>query len=155
MSKCSYCNKDSAQNKITLSTWNGTGPGNVTYYFCSEGCKAEIVSLAGLLKKKARMFLFLLLTVVLLFVAFPLLAILVNKKELIYLAFGVPAFLFGLILFKYPFATPETNSKWGLKKSIRFIKSAGLIFMAFGGLLLAFNLIPPIMNFNPKNIIWN
>ena len=140
MSKCSYCNKDFAESKITINAWNGTGYVNVTYFFCSEDCKNEIINSSNKVRNKAVLFLVLLIPVVLTFILFPALAILLKMKGFIYLAFGIPIFLLGFVLFKYPFATPETNDKWGLKKSIRRLKYTGFILMAFGVLIQVINL---------------
>jgi hypothetical protein len=141
MATCSYCTKDKTENKIIVNTWHGTVRKDVTFYYCCEDCKHHIEEYAKALNKQVKQFLYLILTVVMTFILLPAVTALLKDQTLIFIAFGVPAFLLGIVLFKYPFATPESNSKWGIKKSIKVLKSFGITLMFIGILLQFINLV--------------
>lgn len=136
MEKCSYCNKYSAESKMTLNTWKGSGRENVTFYFCSESCRNKIEKFSEHANSSVKKFLIFLLITILTLIICLILTIVLNEKRLISLVFGIPIFFLGIIFYRYPFATPETTDRWGLKKSISVIRNSGKILMAIGFLLL-------------------
>lgn len=93
------------------------------------------------IEKHVKRFLFLILIVILVFIVFPMLAMILNEKRLLCLAFGVPTFLLGMVLFKYPFATPETTHKWGLKRSVTTLKIIGITLIIIGIMFQIVNLL--------------
>lgn len=140
MPKCSYCNKDDAENQMTLRTWVGSRQENALFYYCSESCKNAIEEFSIYVNNNVKRFLYLILIVILAFIIFPLLAFVFKEKQILFLGFSIPIFILGIVIRKYPFATPETSNKWGLKRSITVMKYIGIVLITLGILVIVFNL---------------
>ncbi len=139
-SKCAYCNREMAGSKMVLNTWDGTGRRDCTFYYCSPECKTGIEEFSADLNKHVKHFLFLIILVVIAVILFPLLALLFSTTNLLVASFGIPFILLGYVLFRYPFATPGTNSNLGIKRSKRLLAFFGKTFVIIGVCMVVINL---------------
>ena len=135
MTKCSFCNKEMADHQMVINTWDGTNRKDVTFYYCSGECKTQIENFSKALNKQVKQFLYLILVVVLSFIVFPVLGFLFSAKNFFFISFGIPLICLGVVLFKNPFATPESTRGFGIKKSQKLLRSIGITFMCIGLLL--------------------
>lgn len=134
MANCSYCGNE-AKDKIKLSTFNGIGKQETDFYYCCEEHKKEIENFSSYVNKNAMKFIVLiLLDVFAIMLTTPLGAILKNYN-IAGIAMAVEIFLMGLLIIRYPFATPQTNQKLGLKKTIKLTKAIGAV-IAFISLIV-------------------
>ena len=141
MSRCSYCNNESSTDTMVLNTWNGAGKEKVTFQYCSEECKDQIVKFADYANKNSKKFLIFVSLDLLSLILLLVMSIAFNDKKDLLFAFFVPILFLGIILFKYPFATPFTNTKLGLKKSISILKIIGISLSVVGLSLIFLNII--------------
>jgi hypothetical protein len=126
MSKCSYCNKRDAEIKIILDTWNGTNRKKITYFVCSDECKTQLELFSGYVNKHVNKFISSILIVILVLIISLCLMVYLNNIRLLILIYSVCIALMGSVFYRYPFATPETCQKYGLRKSIYIIKNIGM-----------------------------
>lgn len=103
------------------------------FCYCSETCHHEIVSYAQRIYNESNRFLLLILGSVLSFLPLLLLVFLTPYQHIFSaLATAIPLILVGLVIIRYPFATPETVGFWGIRNSIRLAKRVGVIMILAG-----------------------
>ncbi|NLD47743.1 MAG: hypothetical protein GX660_11165 [Clostridiaceae bacterium] len=135
MSKCSYCGNE-AKDKMVLNTYNGVGKDNLEFYYCNEEHKKEIEEFSEYVNKNAMKFIVaVLIDMFVLTVAVPVSFALKNVYINILLTI-IPLIVLGILINKYPFATPDTNRKLGIKKAVKITKIAGKVVTA-GAILAA------------------
>jgi predicted nucleic acid-binding Zn ribbon protein len=141
MAKCSYCNQKSGDSKMVINTWDGTTRRDVTFYYCSEECKIQVEEFSKRLNKQSKQFLLLISVLVLAFIVLPVLTSLFSDKNLFFISFGIPLICLGVVLFKNPFATPESTRSLGIKKSQKLLKMIGIILIFVGFSLQVINFV--------------
>lgn len=126
MAKCSYCGKET-KDKITINTFHGVGKEKVDFYYCSEEHKKYIEEFTEYVNKNAIIFI---VSILLDVMVLPTVGIIVGatlKNDYISaVSLIIMGMLLGLLIYRYPFATPTTNNGLGLKKSIKLTKTIGI-----------------------------
>ncbi len=127
MHKCSYCNKADAENRASINIWNGIGESNQDFYYCSDVCRKSIEDFAEYENRNATRFLILIvITVLTMVMANGLL------PDLALLIVNIATFVLGIILLKYPFATPLTNQWLGIQKAVWLVRILGVLIGLLG-----------------------
>ena len=111
--KCRYCNVASENE------------------FCSEACTMRSMEFQKYVDRYSRLFLILILGPILLMIP----GFVFFDYVLVFLA--MITFITGATTIVFPFATPETVSMWGLKKSILAVRWGGLVLLLMGTVFIA------------------
>lgn len=131
--RCLYCNKSSAAAPLTESTTKLTGFASSGYYYCSEACHEGILQFDKRVKENSARFLVLITVSALSFIPLLVLSFLSEYGSVfIPLSCALPLICIGIVLIMYPFATPETNNWWGIRKSIKVVKRSGYALVLCG-----------------------
>jgi hypothetical protein len=132
LSRCLYCNTGS--DTITLNREKEKIAGlEKGFNYCSEACHAEILNYAARVNHESNRFLLLISGAALSFLPFLLLTLLTPYSGLFSaLTTATPLILVGLVIIRYPFATPETVRYWGIRKSIFVLKRMGVVMILLG-----------------------
>ncbi|AEV66885.1 hypothetical protein [Acetivibrio clariflavus] len=146
MPKCSYYGNE-AKQRMVLNTYSGVSKDNLQFYYCNEEHKREIEKFAEYVNKNGMKFIILMLIDLLVLtiavpVGFALKNIYVNAVLTI-----IPLVILGFLINKYPFATPDTNRKLGIKKAVKITKIMGKV-ITIGAILAGVVLV--ILEFLPK-----
>ena len=131
-SRCLYCNVTSETKALRQETGKIGGLGH-GFYYCSDVCHDEIVSYNTRVNHESNRFLLLILGASFSFSPF-LLLVFVTPYPSIFssLSVAVPLILVGMVIIRYPFATPETLKFWGIRKSVAVLKRIGVILILSG-----------------------
>lgn len=132
--RCLYCNKGSDETALFVNQQKVPGFAVSKYLYCSETCHNEVLLYEKWVNEKSTRFLVLILGAALSFLPFTLLVFLTPYSKLFAaLSTALPLILAGIVIYFYPFATPETVRMWGIRKSLRVLKwlSFILIFTGF------------------------
>ncbi|HNX43638.1 MAG TPA: hypothetical protein PLJ84_04585 [Bacteroidales bacterium] len=133
--KCLYCNKSSAVAPLSESKTKLTGFASSGYYYCGEACHEEILQFDKRVKEKSARFLILMAVSALSYIPLMILSFLSAYGNIFMsLSIASPLVFIGIVMIVYPFATPETNRMWGIRKSITVIKRLGYA-LAFSGVV--------------------
>ena len=97
-----------------------------------EKCKNEVKKFTEFVNKNAIKFLMLIGIAVFSCIPFTILQVVTDNKiwaviEMLVMLVGI-----GLVIIKYPFATPQTNELFGLRKSIKITKGIGIVCVIMG-----------------------
>ncbi|MGL4991905.1 MAG: hypothetical protein ACRCYE_05525 [Sarcina sp.] len=122
--KCLYCGK----NISDVSTAIKVGEKFDEYYVCDEYCEEKFNSFNKYVKKNSKFFLLGILGIFIIY----LIGLIFNA----FYAISFLLFSLGILLYIFPFATPQTNQIFGIKKSIKIVKLLGSALFILG--LLAF-----------------
>ncbi len=128
---CSWCNKQLTPEhlkQITPVSINN----HSSYKICSVECRIQTEQFIRYADTNGKRFLIMIGVVVLAYIVLTILTILLKYEIMIAFALGIPTFLLGATLYKYPFATPETIGYWGFRKSIKVGRISGIIIMIAG-----------------------
>ncbi|MDP4182482.1 MAG: hypothetical protein Q8942_15500 [Bacillota bacterium] len=141
MSKCINCNKNEAKIKFQVFTWSGIGKSNVNFECCSEECKKEVEEFCEYVNKNVMKFFILIFLGSFSFIPFIILYN-IYKNEL-FGALGLTATLglIGVAIILFPFSTPETNSKLGLRKAKKVTRIIGYVLLVISIIPVIFYLI--------------
>ncbi|MDP4093752.1 MAG: hypothetical protein Q8920_10370 [Bacillota bacterium] len=137
MSKCVNCNREDAAIKFSVLTWRGSSKENVEFTCCSEECKKEVEDFTAYVNKNVAKFIILIILGSLSFIPFIILYSSTKKDLYGILSLFSTLFIIGFAIFKYPFATPQTNSSFGFRKAVKITKAIGLCLMALGIAVMA------------------
>jgi len=135
MSTCINCNKKDANINFQVYTWNGLGKSNVDFVCCSEECKKEVEEFSEYVNKNAVKFLILILSGAFSFVPFLFLGVFIKNNIFGIMSMSCPLIIIGITVIKYPFSTPETNSFFGIRKTIKLTRIIGIIFIVISILI--------------------
>jgi hypothetical protein len=137
--RCLYCNKGSDETALFVNQEKHTGFAASNHYYCSETCHNDAILYEKRVNEKSTRFLVLILGAALSFLPFMLMAFLTPFSKLFAsLSTAFPLILVGIVIYIYPFSTPETLKLWGIRKSLRVLKWLSYI-LVFAG--LAFGLV--------------
>lgn len=145
---CAWCNKAEIMDEMTIHTWNGTKKEDVVLKYCSDGCKEHIQEYAGFVNRNAKRFLILIILVVIALPVFAVMAAVLRINYLMPFLLGLPTLLLGIILYKYPIATPETNQMFGMQKSISVVKKLGIVVAGASVVIMGLGIL---FRFNPPS----
>lgn len=127
MGKCFYCGNETTDT-ISFEGIEGIEKKQMVQYCCSNEHEEEIVKFNLFVNKNyKKFFTFMIILSLSVAITTPL-AFFVNNLMLGGFIAVLPIFLIGLVIYKYPFATPQTNSKHGLKQAIKITKRIGIFF---------------------------
>lgn len=130
--RCLYCNTSAEISPLKQETGKIAGPGHV-FYYCSEDCHHEIANYVQKVNAESNRFLLLILGAALSFLPFLLLVFLsIYHTIFTALSTAIPLILVGMVIIRYPFATPETVKFWGIRKSVAVLKRLGIILILSG-----------------------
>ena len=131
--KCLYCNKSSAAVSLSEGKTKLTGFASSGYYYCCEACHEEILQFDKRVKEKSARFLILMAVSALSYIPLMILSFLSAYGNIFMpLSIASPLVFIGIVMIVYPFATPETNHMWGIRKSITVIKRSGYALVFSG-----------------------
>ncbi|PKM76909.1 MAG: hypothetical protein CVU90_10045 [Firmicutes bacterium HGW-Firmicutes-15] len=119
MTKCAYCNKSDVESRVSINTWDGLGRRDQDFYYCSDVCLREIEDFSEYVNQNAKRFLVFVGVIVLSMVFSNGLP---GNASLIV---SIAGLILGILLIKYPFATPLTNQWLGIKKAVLIVRGLG------------------------------
>lgn len=133
--KCIWCGKRLDNDEIEKNIYYREFDMDESFYFCCENCKKDFIRYLNDVEKNKNKFLVGLFGLVFIYVVLNIVVSILKFEILskgILIAFGC---LFGILLIRFPYGTPETNKWIGIKNTIKvirvmaiFIISASIIF---------------------------
>lgn len=133
--KCIWCGKRLDNDEIEKNIYYREFDMDESFYFCCENCKKDFIRYLNDVEKNKNKFLVGLVGLVFIYVVLNIVVSILKFEILskgILIAFGC---LFGILLIRFPYGTPETNKWIGIKNTIKvirvmaiFIISASIIF---------------------------
>lgn len=120
--RCIYCNKKSESLKIAVNK-------DSEFYYCSDECKDKAIEFRQYEKESIKFFYVGFVVLPILAVVLAIVFSLMENVLLSSIMFGLVFLLMGLSIFKFPFLTPQSEKKRGIKKSIQTGRNIGVIFM--------------------------
>lgn len=132
MSKCVYCHKEIENLHPVIA-----GKDKETLSCCNDDCSKKTQSFYQFFDHTKNIFiLFIIVIVVLLFASSIILS--TGKSLLGGILMGLDFVLLGLTITIFPFATPQTFSIFGIKKTLFIVRIFGIILIALSPLLVLF-----------------
>lgn len=133
--KCIWCGKRLDNDEIEKNIYYREFDMDKSFHFCCENCKKDFIRYLNDVEKNKNKFLVGLFGLVFIYVVLNIVVSILKFEILskgILIAFGC---LFGILLIRFPYGTPETNKWIGIKNTIKvirvmaiFIISASIIF---------------------------
>ena len=136
MGKCIYC-KEETERTVSYVGFDGISKQEITNYCCSDEHYQEIIKFNNYVNKNGVKFIVLVLILSLSTCATIPLAFYIKNLYIAVLVGYLPIFLLATVIVKYPFATPETNQKFGMEKTIKKTKTIGRWIQLFCLMLAA------------------
>lgn len=113
MGRCFYCGKETSDT-ISFEGIEGIEKKQMVQYCCSKEHEMEIAKFNTFVNQNYKKFFAYMIVLSLTIVFTTPIAFFVHNLVLGGFVAVLPIFLMGLVITKYPFATPQTNSKHGL-----------------------------------------
>lgn len=142
---CDWCRSSTIEGSVVVNTWKGTRKEDVELHYCTAHCRAEIINYSSFVNRNAKRFVWLIAVIVILNIALPLILSFVFIPAVPFTT-AILISLLGLVVYKYPIATPETNQMFGIKKSVRLVKRIGFSIILIPVILIILYFIYAYIN---------
>ncbi|WP_436513349.1 hypothetical protein [Clostridium thermobutyricum] len=120
--KCIWCGKRLDNDEIEKNIYYRELDMDESFHFCCENCKKDFIRYLNDVEKNKNKFLVGLFGLVFIYVVLNIVVSILKFEILskgILIAFGC---LFGILLIRFPYGTPETNKWIGIKNTIKVIR---------------------------------
>jgi uncharacterized membrane protein len=134
MSLCINCNKKEAKISLEVQRWTRLNKKKVQLNCCSEECKNEVVIFSKYVNENATKFMIFMILGCLLLILLPILSHIFNYEIFVPISIMLACSFLGLVVIKYPFATPETIEAFGRRTAVKLAKILGLIIIIIIGI---------------------
>ena len=122
MGKCLYCNKScESQNPVTYK--------KESFICCSDECSEKVIEFIKFAEQYQNRFIIFVVLVVPALMLSAMLPYILGYNIIGAILFSLGIAALGLILYLYPFATPQTSKLIGLRNSIKVVKITSIAIM--------------------------